>query len=81
MDLIRGRYSQKWINCPEDKRDYDIMRRGMMWQREKLALDYCNRYNVEDISNKEKREILDYWSQFGIHIYDFSWHTFYMQNR
>ena len=51
MNLIRGRYSPKWINCPEDKRDYDIMRRGLMWQRERLAIDYCNRYNVPDISD------------------------------
>jgi len=77
MELIRGRYSQKWINCPEDKRDYDIMRRGFMWHRERLAMDYCNMYHVPDISDKEKKEIADYWGQFGILIYDFSWHRMF----
>lgn len=75
--MIRGRYSQKWINCPEDKRDYDIMRRGFMWQRERMAIDYCNRYNIPEISEKEKHEITDYWAQFGILIYDFSWHKMF----
>lgn len=77
MDLIRGRFSQKWINCPEDKRDYDIMRRGFMWHKERLAMDYCNRYDVPEISDYEKREIVDYWAQFGILIYDFCWHRMY----
>lgn len=77
MDLIRGRFSQKWINCPEDKRDYDIMQRGFMWHKERLAMDYCNRYDVPEISDYEKREIVDYWAQFGILIYDFCWHRMY----
>ena len=77
MDLIRGRFSQKWINCPEDKRDYDIMRRGFLWHKERLAMDYCNRFVVPDITESEKREIVDFWAQFGILIYDFSWHRMY----
>lgn len=77
MNLIRGRYSPKWVNCPEDKRDYDMMRRGFVWHRERLAMDYCNRYDVPDISATEKKEIQDYWAQFGISIYDFCWHRMF----
>lgn len=77
MKLIRGRFSRKYINCPEDKRDYDIMRRGYMQSHEFIASDYCEGFNVPDITAAEKKEISEYWAQFGIKIYDYSWHRMY----
>lgn len=77
MELIRGRFSRKYINCFEDKRDYDIMRRGYMQSHEFIASDYCEGFNVPDITPEEKQEISDYWAKFGIKIYDYSWHRMY----
>lgn len=77
MEFQRGRYFPKWINCPEDKRDYDFARHGFMLQRERLAMDYCNKYNIQDLTLQEKNEIKDYWAQYGISIYDFSWHRMF----
>lgn len=53
------------------------MRRGFMSSRERLAIDYCEKYHVPDISEKEKNEIKKYWDHFGICIKDFSWHRMY----
>lgn len=77
MELIRGRFSRKYINCPEDKRDYDIMRRGYMQSHEFIASDYCEGFHVPDITDEEKKEISEYWAKFGIKIYDYSWHRMY----
>ncbi len=77
MELIRGRWSKKYINSWEDKRDYDIMRRGFMRFHEKIASDYCKRFSPPELTAKEQQEISDYWAQYGIEIYDFSWHRMY----
>ena len=77
MDLIRGRYSKKYINCFEDKRDYDIMRRAFVQSRECLAKTYCEKFTVPDISEKEKEEIRMFWAQYGIKIFDYDWHRMY----
>lgn len=77
MDLIRGRWSKKWINCREDKRDYDMMRRGFAQPHEMLAKNYCERFDVPQLSQEEKEEITQYWAQFGIKITDFSYHAMY----
>ncbi len=77
MDLIRGRWSKKYINCPEDKRDYDMMRRGFMQSHETTAREYCERHQVPALSAEEKRDIALYWAQYGIKICDFSWHAMY----
>ncbi len=77
MELIRGRWSKKYINCPEDKRDYDIMRRGFMQSHENIALCYCEKFSPPELSADEKKEILEYWAKFGIKIYDYNWHRMY----
>lgn len=77
MDLIRGRWSKKWINCREDKRDYDMMRRGFAQSHEMLARNYCQRLNVPALSAEEKEQIVQYWAQYGIRIRDFSYHAMY----
>ncbi len=77
MELIRGRWSKKWINCREDKRDYDMMRRGFAQSHETLARNYCERLNVPPLSEQEKKDIVQYWAQFGIKINDFSYHAMY----
>lgn len=77
MSFLRGRWYKKYINCPEDKRDYDILRRGYMQSHEKIASEYCEKFCVPDLTDEEKEEILAYWEQFGIGIYDFSWHRMY----
>ncbi len=77
MELKRGRWYKKYINCWEDKRDYDIMRRGYMRAHESIADDYCKRFSPPELTEEEKNEISAYWAQFGIKIYDFSWHRMY----
>ena len=77
MQLIRGRWSKKYINCPEDKRDYDIMRRGFMRSHEQIALKYCEKYNPPELTSSMKKAISEYWAQFGIKIYDYDWHRMY----
>lgn len=77
MELIRGRWSKKYINCPEDKRDYDIMRRGFMQSHEQLASNYCEKFSPPELTCDEKNEISAYWAQFGIKIYDYDWHRMY----
>lgn len=77
MELIRGRWFKKYINCPEDKRDYDIMRRGFMQSHELIALNYCEKFAPPELSPEEKSEISEYWAQFGIKIYDYNWHRMY----
>lgn len=77
MELIRGRWSKKYINCWEDKRDYDIMRRAFMHSHEKIASDYCDRLSLPDLSIEEKKQIFQYWAQYGIRIHDFNWHRMY----
>lgn len=77
MELIRGRWSKKYINCFEDKRDYDIMRRGYMQSHEKIAGNYCEEFEPPELTLNEKKEITSYWGQFGIKIYDFNWHRMY----
>ncbi len=77
MELIRGRWSKKYINCWEDKRDYDIMRRGFMRSHEIIASDYCSKFNPPELTTEEKQEIAAYWAQYGIKIYDFDWHRMY----
>ncbi len=77
MELIRGRWYKKYINCPEDKRDFDILRRGYCLSHEVLAQNYCSEFCVPDISEEEKNAITEYWSKFGISVTDYSWHRMY----
>ena len=77
MDFIRGRWYKKYINCPEDKRDYDLKRIGYMASHEKIAREYCKKYNPPDITEQEKKEISEYWAQFGIKIDNYEWHRMY----
>lgn len=77
MELIRGRWYKKYINCFEDKRDYDIMRRGFMQSHEQIASNYCEKFSPPELTNYEKKEISSYWAQFGIKIYDYDWHRMY----
>lgn len=77
MELKRGTWYKKYINCPEDKRDYDILRRGYMESRETMAREYCESYNIPDLSDLEKREIDEFWAHYGIKFKDYSYHRMY----
>lgn len=77
MQLIRGKWYKKYINCYEDKRDYDFLRRGYLRNREELASNYCAKYKVLDLTEKEKQAVDIFWAQYGIKIYDYSWHRMY----
>ena len=77
MNLIKGRWYKKYINSYEDKLQRDTFVRGYFSKKEKLAQDYCLKYQVPDITDGEKDEIQRYWSQYGIIISDFSWHRMY----
>lgn len=77
MELIRGRWSKKYINCWEDKRDYDIMRRGSMRSHEMIANAYCEKFSPLELTREEKQAITEYWARFGIKIYDYQWHRMY----
>ncbi|MBO5888578.1 MAG: hypothetical protein J6Q58_00370 [Clostridia bacterium] len=77
MEFKRGIWYKKYINCYEDKRDYDFLRRGYLKAREELAKDYCIKNKVMDLSDIEKHEVDEFWAQYGIKIYDYSWHKMY----
>ena len=77
MELKRGTWYKKYINCFEDKRDYDLLRRGYMRSREALARDYCDRYNVPKLTSKEISDIDNYWGQYGIKLTDYNYHRMY----
>ncbi len=77
MELIRGKWSKKYINCPEDKRDYDIMRRGYMRSHDIIAANYCRRFSPPELTAEEMREIAEYWAEFGIKMDDYTWHRMY----
>ncbi len=77
MQLIRGRWSKQYINSWEDKRNFDIMRRGYMQSHETIAADYCTKFTPPELTEAEKQDISQYWSQYGIKIYDYSWHRMY----
>jgi len=77
MELIRGRWTEQYINCIEDKRNYDSIMRGRMYMHHELAQKYCEKYSVPDLTSEEKNAIQNYWSQFGIHITDYSYHRMY----
>ncbi len=77
MELIRGRWIKKYINCWEDKRDFDIMRRAIMRSHEAIPAEYCERFSPPELTAEEKQEISRYWAQFGIKIYDYSYHRMY----
>lgn len=76
-NLIRGKWYKKYINCYEDKRDYDFLRRGYSLSKEQLAESFCKKYHVPDISENEKKEIDLYWGQYGIKLPDYDWHRMY----
>ncbi len=77
MDIIRGKWYKKYINCWEDKRDYDIHRRGYAISHECVARDYCKKFSPPELTDAEKQEISQYWAQFGIKISDYDWHRMY----
>lgn len=77
MDLIRGRWTEQYINCVEDKRNFDHLMRGRNLSHHELALRYCEKYHVPDLSADEKNEIIKYWHQYGIRLMDFSYHRMY----
>ena len=77
MELIRGRWTEQYINCIEDKRNYDSIMRGRMHMHHELAQKYCAKYNLPDLTSEEKEEIRSYWSQYGIQLTDFSYHRMY----
>ncbi len=77
MDLIRGRSYKKYINCIEDKRDYDFSRYGFCFQREHLATEYCQKNNIPDITDSEKEEIAEFYANYGIKILNYDWHRMY----
>ncbi len=77
MELKRGRWSKKYINCVEDKRDYDMMCRGFVQAHELIAGKYCEKFSPPELTAGEKAEIDAYWAQFGIKIYDYNWHRMY----
>ena len=77
MELIRGRWTEQYINCVEDKRNYDSIMRGRMHLHHELAQNYCEKYDVPDLTADEKKEIREYWEQYGIRLTDFSYHKMY----
>lgn len=79
MSFIRGRWYEKWINCPEDKRDYDNYKMGLLLNTPhfNFAQKYVEKYQVIDLSDIEKEQITNYWSTYGIKIEDYSWHRMY----
>lgn len=77
MDLIRGRWTEQYINCIEDKRNYDSIMRGRMHMHHELAQRYCGKYRVPELTEEEKKDIQEYWGQFGVHLSDFSYHKMY----
>ncbi len=77
MELIRGRWHKKYINCWEDKRNYDILRRASLQNHEIIAKNYCAKFSPPLLSLHEKSQIDSYWEQFGIKIYDYDWHRMF----
>ena len=77
MELIRGRWTEQYINCPEDKRNYDYIMRGRARIHHELAYEYCEKFSPPELTAHEKKCISEYWSQFGIKIKDYSWHRMY----
>lgn len=82
MELIRGRWFEKYINSPEDKRDYDFYKRGILSSgggkvHFNLAVNYVDKYGIPELTNTEKEEIAHFWGEYGVRIDDFSWHRMY----
>ena len=68
---------EQYINCPEDKKNYDFIKRGRARIHHELAREYCERNSVPALSEKQKECIRQYWKQYGISVNDFSWHQMY----
>lgn len=77
MEFIRGRWYKKWINSPEDLRDYNYIMKGFMKFREDLPHKYIEKYSPPELSQSEKTEIYSFWKKYGIKIDDFSYHQMY----
>ena len=77
MELIRGRWNEQYINCIEDKRNFDNIMRGRMHMHYELGQKYCEKFNLPDLPMEEKEEIRNYWMQYGIQLSDFSYHRMY----
>lgn len=77
MEMIRGRWFEQYINSPEDKKNYDYLMRGRMHMHHEFAKEYCEKYDVPDLTKEEKKNIDNYWAQYGIKIEDYSYHRMY----
>lgn len=77
VGFVRGRWYKKWINCPEDKRDYDYLMQGFMKFREDLPHAYVNTYKPASLTKDEIAAIVTYRGQYGLKIDDFSWWQMY----
>lgn len=76
-DLIRGRWSKRYVNSWGDKRAYDDAQREHFAVRASYARRYVEEHGLPDISDAEREEIRSFWGRYGFRVVDFSWWRMY----
>ena len=76
MGSILKKPIREALSCLDKYRDERACR-GLYNAKNMMVHDYLSRYQMPLLKENEKKEIDEFWAQYGIKIHDYSWFRWY----